>query len=69
MKILHLISGGDTGGAKTHIISLAKELNKLVEIKIICFIEDAFYYEALDAGINIEVFEQKKDTTCQYLID
>lgn len=60
MKVLHLISGGDTGGAKTHIISLVKELDKLMDAKVICFIEDTFYYDALEAGINIEVFEQKK---------
>lgn len=60
MKVLHLISGGDTGGAKTHIISLIKELDKLIDAKVICFIEDTFYYDALKAGINIEVFEQKK---------
>ena len=60
MKVMHLISGGDTGGAKTHIISLVKELNKLIDAKVICFIEDTFYYDALEAGINIEVFEQKK---------
>lgn len=60
MKVLHLISGGDTGGAKTHIISLVKELDKIIDAKVICFIEDIFYYEALDAGINIEVFKQKK---------
>ena len=60
MKVLHLISGGDTGGAKTHIISLVKELDKLIDAKVICFIEDTFYYDALKAGINIEVFPQKK---------
>ena len=60
MKVLHLISGGDTGGAKTHIISLVKELGQIIDAKVICFIEDIFYYEALEAGINIEVFEQKK---------
>jgi len=60
VKVLHLISGGDTGGAKTHIISLIKELDKLIDAKVICFIEDTFYYDALKAGINIEVFEQKK---------
>lgn len=60
MKVLHLISGGDTGGAKTHIISLLKELDKLIDAKVICFIEDTFYYDALEAGINIEVIEQKK---------
>ena len=58
--VLHIISGGDTGGAKTHIISLVKELDKLIDAKVICFIEDTFYYDALKAGINIEVFPQKK---------
>lgn len=60
MKVLHLISGGDTGGAKTHIISLIKGIDKLIDAKVICFIEDTFYYDAKKEGINIEVFEQKK---------
>lgn len=59
MKVLHLISGGDTGGAKTHIISLMKGLNNLIDAKIICFIEDTFYKEVKEANIDIEVFEQK----------
>lgn len=59
MKVLHLISGGDTGGAKTHIISLIKSINKLIDAKIICFIEDTFYHEAKAAQIDIEVFKQK----------
>ncbi|MBU5438505.1 glycosyltransferase family 4 protein [Tissierella sp. MSJ-40] len=60
MKVLHLISGGDTGGAKTHIISLIKGLNKLIDAKVICFIEDTFYEDAKAAGISIEVYKQKK---------
>jgi len=59
MKVLHLISGGDTGGAKTHIISLVKGIDKLIDAKVICFIKDVFYYDAKSSGINIEVFEQK----------
>ncbi|WMM23745.1 polysaccharide pyruvyl transferase CsaB [Tissierella sp. MB52-C2] len=59
MKVLHLISGGDTGGAKTHIISLMKAINKLIDAKIVCFIEDTFYHDAKDSGIPIEVFKQK----------
>lgn len=59
MKVLHLISGGDTGGAKTHIISLMKGIDKLINAKIVCFIEDTFYYDAKAAGIDIEVFKQK----------
>lgn len=59
MKVLHLISGGDTGGAKTHLISLMKGLNKKIDAKVICFIEDTFFYDLKKEGINIEVFEQK----------
>ena len=35
MKVLHLISGGDTGGAKTHVINLLQELDKRIHIKVI----------------------------------
>lgn len=59
MKVLHLISGGDTGGAKTHVLSLIKELEKHIEPKIVCFIEDEFYYEGKDLGIDIEVIKQE----------
>lgn len=59
MKVLHLISGGDTGGAKTHIISLLKGLNKLIDANVICFLEDTFYEDAKASGINIKVFKQK----------
>lgn len=59
LKVLHLISGGDKGGAKTHIFSLMKGLEDLCHAKIICFIKDSFYYEAKDLGIDIEVLEQK----------
>ncbi len=60
MKVLHLISGGDTGGAKTHLISLMKGLDKLIDAKIICFLEGSFYKDLKAEGINIEVFEQEK---------
>lgn len=60
MKVLHLISGGDTGGAKTHIINLLRELDKRIAIKMICFLKEEFYYELKEEGINIEVFLQEK---------
>ena len=60
IKALHLISGGDTGGAKTHIFSLMKGLEGLAQTKIICFIDDTFYRQALDQGIDIEVYQQKR---------
>lgn len=60
MKVLHLISGGDTGGAKTHLISLVKGLDKIIDAKVVCFIKDTFYEDVKKAGIDIEVYQQKK---------
>lgn len=60
IKVLHLISGGDTGGAKTHIFTLMKGLKNKVDAKIVCFIKDTFYDEAKERGLNIEVFYQEK---------
>lgn len=59
-KVLHLISGGDVGGAKTHVLTLVKELQKTIPIKIICFMEGSFAHEARDMGIDIQVIEQKR---------
>ncbi|MEZ0536321.1 glycosyltransferase family 4 protein [Caldicellulosiruptoraceae bacterium PP1] len=59
MKVLHLISGGDTGGAKTHIINLCSKLKDMVTLKIICFMYGSFYDDVKKAGIDILVFEQK----------
>lgn len=58
MNILHLISGGDTGGAKTHVLSLIKELSKTEKVKIVCFIEDEFYHDGKAMGIDIEIYKQ-----------
>lgn len=60
LKVLHLISGGDTGGAKTHIFSLMEGLKGFVDAKIICFIEDTFYEDAKKIGIDIELIPQKR---------
>lgn len=59
MKILHLISGGDVGGAKTHVLSLVKELQKTEQVKMICFMEGVFFDEAKSMGIDITVLKQK----------
>ena len=36
MKVLHLIGGGDVGGAKTHVLSLVKQLENHIRVKLIC---------------------------------
>ena len=51
MKILHLISGGDVGGAKTHVLSLLSALNRSETVHLICFMEGEFAAEARLLGI------------------
>ncbi len=52
MKILTLISGGDIGGAKTHVLTLLRELSKTAGILLVCFMEGEFSDEAREMGIN-----------------
>lgn len=59
MKVWHMISGGDAGGAKTHIFSLMKALRGHVEAKVLVFMKDRFYDEAKELGITIEAHPQK----------
>ena len=46
MKVLHLISGGDTGGAKTHVHTLLAGLTPHIQVKMVCFTEGPFVQEA-----------------------
>lgn len=57
MKVIHLISGGDTGGAKTHVLSLLKGLNDTegVTADMVCFVEGPFAREAREMGIPTTV--------------
>lgn len=59
MKVLHLISGGDTGGAKTHIINLLCGLKDKVDVKLVCFIDGPFAEDLKKHGIDVEVIEQR----------
>lgn len=55
MKIVHLIGGGDIGGAKTHILYLLKELSRHVEVKLICLRPGANADEARALGIDVTI--------------
>ena len=55
MKILHLISGGDVGGAKTHVLSLLSGLNRTETVHLICFTEGEFAEDARKLGIPTTV--------------
>lgn len=55
MKVLHLISGGDTGGAKTHVHSLLTGLKAKIQVRLVCFMEGPFAQEARELGIDTYV--------------
>ncbi|MGE5560030.1 MAG: glycosyltransferase family 4 protein [Chloroflexota bacterium] len=59
MKVLHLISGGDTGGAKTHVLSLVGELQKTIPVRLACFMEGPFLTEARELGLDTLLLKQK----------
>lgn len=59
MKVLVLISGGDTGGAKTHVLTLLAGLNRHIQADMICFVESDFTRDAREMGIRTEVLSGK----------
>ena len=61
MKILHFISGGDTGGAKTHVFTLLDNLRREgIDAELLCIMESSFTEEARAMGIKVTVIPQKK---------
>ncbi len=57
MRVIHLIGGGDTGGAKTHVLNLLKELNRFIDAQLFCFRKGDFSADAEKMGIPIHVIE------------
>ena len=59
MKIIHLISGGDVGGAKTHVLSLLQGLSRNHTVLLVCFMEGEFAQDARDMGINTQIIKSR----------
>lgn len=59
MKVIHLISGGDSGGAKTHVHSLLQNLTRRIDVTMVCFMEGPFSQEARELGIPTVVLAGK----------
>ena len=55
MKVIHLISGGDSGGAKTHVLSLLQHLNETITAQLVCFRDGPFAEEARSMGIPTKI--------------
>ena len=51
VKVIHLISGGDTGGARTHVYSLLKYLGQIIDVQLVCFRGGDFADGAAALGI------------------
>jgi len=57
VKVIHLISGGDTGGAKTHIHYLLSGICKSIEATLVCFSKGEFSDEAQALGIPTVILD------------
>lgn len=59
MKVLHLISGADAGGAKTHVLSLLRELNKQDGAALACLGDGVLAREARGAGLPVQILPER----------
>ena len=57
MRVVHLIGGGDTGGAKTHVLGLLKELKKQIGAELVCFRGGEFSEDAEKLGIPVHIID------------
>lgn len=58
---LHIISGGDSGGAKMHVLSLLEGLaEKGCRVLLVCFMEGNFAIEANEAGIPVMILPRDR---------
>ena len=58
VKVIHLISGGDTGGARTHVYSLLKYLGQIIDVQLVCFRGGDFADGAAALGIPTMVLDR-----------
>lgn len=55
MKVIHLISGGDTGGARTHVLSLLNLLHRSIDAELICITDGPLAQDAIQMGIPTRI--------------
>lgn len=59
MKVVHIIGGGDIGGAKTHVLSLVRELSRDTQVKLVALREGQFAKEGRELGLDIAVVDDR----------
>jgi len=67
VKVIHLISGGDSGGARTHVHLLLKHLSKDNTVKLVCFMDGFFAQEAREMGIDTLIIDKGLGATLRQL--
>jgi len=67
VKVIHLISGGDTGGAKTHIHYLLSGICKNIDAVLVCFMRGEFSDEAQKLGIPTIIMDGNVLSTIRQL--
>lgn len=55
LRIAHIVSGNDTGGAMTHIVTLAKALKEECELTLVVIRDGAIVREAERLGIPVKI--------------
>lgn len=66
MKLLHMMGGGDVGGAKTHIMSIILALRaRGHEVHLVSFRDGPFPQEAAARGIPVSVIEHVSPFKCR----
>jgi len=55
LKVLHCIGGGDAGGARTHVLSLLRELNSTEEVRLLCLGSGPLSRRAEELGLPCAV--------------
>lgn len=66
MKLLHMMGGGDVGGAKTHIMSIITALRgRGHEVHLVSFRDGPFPQEAAARGVPVSVIEHVSPLRCR----
>jgi polysaccharide pyruvyl transferase CsaB len=55
MKVIHLIGGGDIGGAKSHVLQLVRELGRHIEVTLVSLRRGPFHDDAVRMGLDARV--------------
>jgi polysaccharide pyruvyl transferase CsaB len=63
VTVIHLVSGGDFGGAKTHVLSLLAGLNQAMQTVLICFQDGAFAQDAIALGLDVRIVASRNPSS------